>query len=59
MTSLKPFHTFATDADCQQLVTIYSGQDLFRYLTDREANFMILGGVVMCYLQMILTVMFC
>lgn len=44
MTSLKPFHTFATDADCQQLVTIYSGQDLFRYLTDREANFMILGG---------------
>lgn len=44
MTSLKPFHTFATDAHCVRLFTIYSTQDLYKYLADNKANFMILGG---------------
>lgn len=44
MTSLKPFHTFATDAHCVRLFTIYSTQDLYKYLADNKANFMILEG---------------
>ena len=44
MPSLKHLHTFATEAACQQLITIYSAQDIFKYLADQRTNFMILGG---------------
>ena len=44
MTSLKPFHTFGTQATCQQIVNIYSVQDVFDFLTREEKDFLILGG---------------
>lgn len=44
MTSLKPFHTFGTQANCRQIVNIYSVQDIFDFLTKGENDFLILGG---------------
>lgn len=44
MTSLKAYHTFGTEAQCQQVFTIYSVQDIYHYLADHSGPFMILGG---------------